>query len=343
MRKYTVLAAAALLFFSCSGSFQPLTESRMMLGTVCSISIHKTSRPLEAAAALKKAFNRTAEIESMMSLTLENSEIRILNEQAGIMPYRAGAELFYLIERALFYFELTEGCFDISLSPLVDLWGINKGNTAVPSPEKIAAALQLKGAGELVLDSSDKSVFLPRKGMALDPGGIAKGYAADEAGAVLEAAGVKSALIDFGGNIKVIGKKPDGSAWKIGIQDPLKPRGEVIGLVFAEDETVVTSGKYERFFIQDGKRYHHIINPETGQPAESGIESVTIVGKKSTDADALSTALLVAGMEKALIILSKAENAEAVLVAEDGRIIISRSLKNRLRINDAAARIEYAD
>jgi thiamine biosynthesis lipoprotein len=159
-------------------------------------------------------------------------------------------------------------------------------------------------------------VALKKTGQSLDLGGIAKGYAADEVRHILTKNGVKSAMINLGGNIVAIGRRPDGKPWQIGIQNPLQPTGIYLGVISAEDKTVVTSGCNERFFMKDGVRYHHIIDPRTGKPAQSGLLSVTAVCKNSAEADALTTALFILGQEKGLKLLKKFK-AEAIFVKED--------------------------
>ncbi|MCX8012779.1 MAG: FAD:protein FMN transferase, partial [Rectinema sp.] len=174
-----------------------------------------------------------------------------------------------------------------------------------------------------VMDSAAQTVFLRRPGMRLDLGAIAKGYAADEIAQILANHKVKAAIIDLGGNILAFGAKKDKSPWRIGIQDPESERGEYLGIVTGPQMTVVTSGVYERFFIENGTRYHHILSTRTGWPVDNGLLSVSIVSKRSIDADALSTSLFILGMEKGLALLKNFADTYAIFIDKDHKVYLS--------------------
>jgi thiamine biosynthesis lipoprotein len=181
------------------------------------------------------------------------------------------------VKTALQYARLTDGAFNPAIGPLVSLWGINTETAKVPSDEKFPVSCHCSIGEEVVLDDAEHTIFLPRQGMSLDLGGIGKGYAADIAKATLRQLGASSALVNLGGNILVIGTKPDGEAWRIGLQDPDSSRGEFFLSVSLTDGLWLASGPYERYFVQDGVRYHHILDASTGYPAVTHIASVTIV------------------------------------------------------------------
>ena len=185
-----------------------------------------------------------------------------------------------------------------------------------------------------MLNTDAQTVFLPDAGMGVDVGGIAKGYAADEAARILGDAGVESALLDFGGNILVMGTKPDGSPWRIGVQRPDAERSRYIGIVRTADKTVVTSGPYERFFVQDGVRYHHILDPATGFPARNGIQQVTIVAERSMDADALSTSTYVMGLERGFDLIESLDGVEAIFVTEDRDVYVTSGVPDFFELTD---------
>ena len=190
----------------------------------------------------------------------------------AIAPVAVSADTYSVIREAVAISRLGDGRFDLTVGPLVRLWGIGTDDARVPSPAEITAALGLVGWRDVELSEPDATVFLRRPGMAIDLGAIAKGYAADEAAAVLAAKGVKAALVDLGGNVLTLGAKPDGSPWRIGLQDPdpSVPRGSHIGIIeFEGSRSVVTSGTYERYFVRDGVRYHHLLDTATGS---SGVE-----------------------------------------------------------------------
>ncbi len=194
------------------------------------------------------------------------------------------------------------------------------------------------GYRALELDEAARTARLTKPGMRLDLGAIAKGYAADEVGRVLLRRGVKAAVIDLGGNVKVVGKKPDGSAWRIGVQDPFDDRGSYIGIASLDAEaTVVTSGVYERYFIgEDGERYHHILSTRTGYPIEGDLVSVTVMSSSSIDADGLSTALFALGVERGLELVESLEHVDAVFIDGDRRVYLSSGARQRFKHSDPA-------
>jgi len=200
---------------------------------------------------------------------------------------------------------------------LVSIWGIGGENPRVPSQAEIDDALALINWRNVELNSERSSVFLKQAGMSLDLGAIAKGYAADEAAAIIRRAGLKRAIIDLGGNILTYGEKRDKTPWKVGLQTPLEDRGAYFGIISGPEQSTVTSGVYEKFFEVDGKRFHHIFSPFDGYPAKNSLLAVTIIAKFSIDADALSTAVFVLGYEKGRALIESLEGTEAVFVFED--------------------------
>jgi thiamine biosynthesis lipoprotein len=246
-----------------------------------------------------------------MSTNIEESEVSCIKKNAGIQAVAVREETFFVIKRALFFAEISGGAFDPTIAPLVKLWGFGKEEDSTAAAEtltppdaiEIQKCLSLLGWREVLLDEGQRTVFLPRAGMALDLGGIAKGYAADYLAEFLRAEGVESAILDLGGNIYALGYKKTGSLlqrlrktkWKIGVQDAHGERGQYTEVVEVSDQTVVTSGTYERYIEAGGKRFHHILSAATGAPVENGLASVTVIYENSADADALSTALFVLG------------------------------------------------
>lgn len=296
------------------------------LGTKNHIMIYSSRKE----AILNQAVRRVMEIDDKMSVFKSNSEIARINQNAGENKVPVADEILDLIDIAREMSELSKGAFDITIGPLVRLWGIGKKGNYIPPKEDIKAALKLINYQDIVTDSTNHTVFLNRADQSIDLGGIAKGYAADEVKRILVQGGVDSGIINLGGNIITIGKKPDGSSWRIGIQNPLAPTGEYLGTVSADNRTIVTSGSNERFFIKEGVRYHHLLNPHTGRPAYSGLLSVTVISEKSVTADALTTALFLLGMEKGLPLL-KHFQAEAVFLTEDGHICVTEGLRKSFR------------
>ncbi|HUX38353.1 MAG TPA: FAD:protein FMN transferase, partial [Rectinemataceae bacterium] len=233
------------------------------------------------------------------------------------------------------YSRQTEGVTDLTAGPLVNLWGIGTDHARVPAESEIKAALALIDWRKVRLDPTARSVKLEKTGMSLDLGAFAKGWAADKVKEVLADEAVKAAIIDLGGNIFVFGSKRDGRPWKIGIQDPARPRGDYMGIVTTLGDSVTTAGTYERFFIKDGVRYHHILDLSTGRPADSGIQSVTVIAATSSLADGIDTALLILGLKKGMALVAKTPGVEAIFVGDDGRVWLSPGANKNFQLSDS--------
>jgi thiamine biosynthesis lipoprotein len=294
----------------------PPSQAEFVLGTLCTVNLYDQGR----SAVYEEIFSRLREIEGRMSVTLRGTDVDRINAGAGVEPAAVHPDVFEVIELALHYAELSGGAFDPAIGPLVSLWDIGGDEPRLPSEEEIDALRPLVNWRDVELDREKLTVFLKKPGMALDLGAIAKGYAADEAAAVLQKRRIKRAIIDLGGNILVYGEKRDRSPWRVGIQNPLDSRGSYIGILEIGDQTVVTSGVYERFFEADGVRYHHILSPTGGYPVRNGLLSVSIVTRRSIDADALSTAVFVLGYERGRALVESLEGVGAVFVFEDKSI-----------------------
>lgn len=308
-----------VLLVSCKlKSVEPTSQTQLMLGTICTITLYDQSTESEFTAA----FNRIDEIEHLMSIHLDDSELAAINNASGLHSVVVSDETFTVIKLALEIAELSDGAFDPTIGPLVQLWDIAGANN-LPSDEEIQALLPLVGYKHVVINEEEKSVYLPMKGMVLDLGGIAKGWAADEVARVLNG---HKGIVNLGGNVLVMGSKPDSSPWKIGIQDPDNNRGSYIGIVELIGQTLVTSGPYERFFEHEGTIYHHILDTKTGYPVVSPLTSVSIITTKSVIADGLSTSVYALGIEKGLELVNRLDGIEAVLLTEDGSIYASNGV-----------------
>ncbi len=294
------------------------------LGTMNNIKIFNSSDEY----AFDEVIERINEIDDQMSAFKTESDISKIGKNAGNGFQPVHADTFELIRRAVEFGCLSEGAFDITIRPLVELWDINKKGDFIPSDLEIQKALRFVHYQDINLDDKTQGVSLKRQGQSIDLGGIAKGFAADEAKRILLKNRIHSAVINLGGNIITVGKRPDGKPWQIGIQNPLASRGVYLGVVSAANKTIVTSGSNEQFFIKDGVRYHHILDPRTGKPAQSSLLSVTALCSNSTDADALTTALFVLGPEKSVPLLNKMK-ADAIFVTDDLSVIATSGLKNK--------------
>ena len=276
---------------------------------------------------LDQAQGRVEKLEALWSVTDANSELYALDHrgEASLSPDTAD-----LLAAALSMCGRTDGALDISIYPVLRSWGFTTGEYAVPSEETIAALLPLVDYTRVELHGSNAA--LPG-GMEIDLGSVAKGYTGDQLADLLRENGVTSALLDLGGNIQAVGAKPDGSPWRVGIRDP-EGDGN-LGVVEVIDQAVITSGGYERYFEQDGVRYWHILDPESGKPARNGLSSVTVIGDDGLTCDALSTALFVMGLDKALDHWRQYQDFEAVFVSQDGSVTITAGLEERFTLGQS--------
>ncbi len=326
MPSLSVLMSLLLVtVMSCSeGAPDATVDEEYLLGTIIRVTLYADN----ASDLLEALFDRVTDIEAKMSTSendYERTELLDVNRSPAGTAVAVSPDTLEVLREALRFSRLSDGAFDVTIWPLVKLWGIGSGNETVPSENLIQNARSLVDHRRLSLNDNG-TVTLSDEGMGLDVGAIAKGYAADEAARILKSGGVDHALLDFGGNILVIGDKPDGTAWRIGVQRPDANRSQYIGIVSAVDRTVVTSGPYERFFVKDGVRYHHILDPWTGYPSRNGLEQVTIVSERSIDADALSTAGYVLGLENAWKLVESLDGVEAIFATEDLHVYVTRGL-----------------
>lgn len=291
------------------------------LGTMNTITIFDSNRK----DALNTACQRVLEIDDRMSVFKKNSDIMKINRSAGIKSEKINKDTFEVLKRALKFCKLSKGSFDITIRPLTCLWGIGKKQRFIPNKREIEEKLKLVNYNDLYLDEKKGEAYLRKKGQAIDLGGIAKGYAADEVRRIFLQYNIENALINLGGNIVAMGHNSSGEPWNIGVQNPLAPRGEYIGIVKVVNKTIVTSGSNEQFFIKDGIRYHHIINPNTGYPVNNGMLSVTVLSEASIDADAITTALFVKDINDSIALL-KSIKAEAIFVMGNKDIFTTEGL-----------------
>jgi thiamine biosynthesis lipoprotein len=311
----TFIAISACLFAAGCTSSKPVTASDFALNTYVSITLYgKSNEDLAKQAVAKVKY-----YENIFSKTLKGSQLYILNENGFIS--NADTDLYELVEKGKQFCEITQGSLDISIGPLTALWNITGASPKVPSDNEIAEALSLVNY-ENIKCTSDNTIMLGN-GMQLDLGAIAKGFIADKIYEFLYENGVTSGIINLGGNILCIGDKPGKGSYTVGIQKPFGESQETILSLDITDMSVVTSGTYERYFEEDGKIYHHIIDPQTGCPAQSGLCSVTIISGDSFTGDCLSTACLVMGKDRALELVDSMEDVYAILIDDEMNIYYS--------------------
>ena len=330
MKKHFISAMLSALLFltgcSAESSPEPVQGTFFAMDTVMDFTIYGESGLIDQSESL------IASLESLVSVTDANSELYAINQTgSGTLTGKASS----LMEQALEICRRTDGALDLSIYPIVRAWGFTTGSYQVPDEAEIQALLPLVDYRKIQYDAATGTVTLP-EGMEIDLGSVAKGYAGQLVAQMLRDNGVESALLNLGGNVQTVGAKPDGSPWQIGIKDP---QGEDAMMVLSvEDQAVVTSGGYERYFEQDGQTYWHIMDPSTGHPADSGLISVTIVGDEGVVCDGLSTALFVMGLEKAADLWAQSCDFEAVFVTASGEVYITEGLRDRFALTE-----QYAD
>lgn len=300
-----------LLLVGCTKA--PLTKQNFVLGTIVSITLYDH----QSEDLLDVAFNQLEEIESNLSIHSRNTLIRYINQNAGNKSVKVDEETYDLIEKGVYYSDLTDGAFDITIGALSQLWDIGFPTAHVPNEEEIEMALPYIDYHLITLDEENQAIYLEKEGVLLDLGGIAKGYAADKVRHLLQENGVESAIINIGGNVVVLGNTPK----IIGIQDPFNPRGEILGKIELANKSIVTSGIYERYLTdENGNTYHHILDPKTGYPFDNDLVSITIISDASLDGDALSTATFALGLKDGMAFIENIPNVEGIFVTKDGKV-----------------------
>ena len=327
MDKKCLLLPSALTLLLLSGcTSQTVSESRknfFAMDTVMDFTIYGQEDLLDQTESMIRS------LEAEMSVTDPDSEIAVINENGD---GKVTDDTSDLISAALSLCKRTDGALDISVYPIVRAWGFTTGNYQVPDDASIQALLPLVDYTQIDYQQDSGDIHLP-DGMEIDLGSVAKGYAGQKAADFLKENGVTSGLLSLGGNIQAIGNKPDGSPWKIGIQDPFQNESPMM-VLSVTDKSVVTSGGYERYFQQDGKTYWHIMDPSTGYPAENGLVSVTIVGTDGMLCDGLSTSLFVMGLEKAADFWGSSDDFDAVFVTEDQTVYITEGLADSFALTE---------
>ena len=314
-RRAGALALLVLLLLPlCGCTPQADTREIFAMDTVVELTVYGSG----AADRTRETAELLSGLEAKLSVTRADSEVARLNEGKTVDLSKETAEL---LRRSLRLRDETGGALEPFLYPLTRLWGFTTGDYRVPSDAEIAETLAGIRGGSYTLEGDTASLH----GLALDFGAVAKGYAGQLAAERLRAAGVTSAILSLGGNVQTVGLKPDGSLWNVAIRDPEEPEG-YLGVLAVGETAVVTSGGYQRYFEEDGVRYIHILDPETGRPADAGLSSVTIVSADGLLADGLSTALYVLGLDRAEALWRDRSDFEAVLVAKDGAIYVTAGL-----------------
>lgn len=284
------------------------------MDTVIQLTIYNKN----AKQAATQAIEQMRRLDKMLNAHNPDSEISAINRQAG-QPVQVSTDTLLVVNRALDYARRTNGAFDPTIGSVSKLWGIGKKGEFVPDDAQLNEALSLVDYQQVTVDQAGKTVKLNKPGMSLDLGGVAKGYILEVMLQTLKKSGVTSALINGGGDVLTLGNRADGKPWRIGVQDPRKPEGMLQVLDMDKYDQASTSGDYQRYFIKDGIRYHHIFDTRTGYPAK-GLISATIIGRQS-EIDLPSNVLMVMGEARALELARAYPNLKIILVNEQGRVV----------------------
>ena len=330
MRRLLVASIFIIALFTltaCTPQSKAYKDSRFVMDTLIEITVYGPN----GQEAVKEAFGEFDRIQAIANQYDPDSQLSKVNQAAGMMPVVVDMDLIIMAEQSRKLAENMDDAFDVTIGPLTDLWGVGKKGDYVPSDGEIAAVLPLVNYRLVQVDQVQRTIYLPQIGMKLDMGGIAKGYAVDKAIAKLKAKGIRAALINAGGSIRVLGSKPDGTPWRIGVQDPRQIDGVLAKLALTQWDTMETSGDYQRFIMKDNVRYAHIIDPRTGkQPRE--LISVTIVMNDASAGDVFSTALFVLGLEKGMALLKDFPGVEAIFVTAAGKVVVTPGLEGKIEL-----------
>ena len=305
-------------------------RGQMHMGTLVFLTAVAPDKRL-AHDAIEQGFAEIHRLEQILSTWISDSELSRINAAAGQRVVKAGPETMDLLEHSLEMARLTEGGFNIAIGPAVEAWNVSREGR-IPTREELDATRPLMDLSALHINKEAGTVYLARSGMQVDIGGIGKGYAADFAARVMREAGASAGVVAISGDIKTFGRLPDGQRFVFGIQHPRKENGITIGQLELEDEAISTAGDYQRYFEKNGIRYHHILDPQTLQPARLS-QSVTIVAPTGVLADGLDTGIFVMGPEKGMALIERLPGIEGVIVGEDGTVSVSSGLQSRLQLN----------
>lgn len=333
-----ILSLFMLTLVACTGKEEvqlkekPYERKEFMMGTYVDLRIYDEDKE----EVLDLAIDRIEELEDKISMNDQDSEIYKINKQAGESAVQVSEDILPLIQISAEYSESNKDGFDYTIGPIVNLWRIGYDDARKPSQAEIDEALKLVNEEKVEIDQEDHTVFLEKKDMSLDLGAIAKGYITDEAIKVFEENGVTTGSVDLGGNVVIRGDSPsrDTGGWNVGVQNPFAERGGVVGFLNLKDQSIVTSGIYERYLEVDGKKYHHLLSPETGYPFDNEIAGVTIISDYSTDGDALSTAVFALGLEDGLDYVNGEKDIEAIFVTKEKDLYTSDGVTEEFQLSD---------
>ncbi len=340
--KWIVLVLFVIILFIASRLMinkkvnESTSKTNYLMGTIVKLTIYDN---LEDEEIFEKVFEKIRKIENKMSLNIKSSETNKINNRAFSERMKISEEMNFVLEKSIEYSKLSKGYFDVTIGSLVELWGIGSEDAKVPSNQEIEQAIA--NIDYKNIDLNKDGISLKKDNILIDLGAIAKGYAADQVADYLKTQNIEKAIIDIGGNIYALGSKTEDTAWTIGIQNPFnEARGDFLGTVNVSNKSIVTSGVYERYLEESGKKYHHILNPFTGYPVENELMSVSIISDRSIDGDALSTSVFSLGLEKGYKLVESLENVEAIFVAKDKYVYLTKGATDIFELKNTEFKIK---
>ncbi|AQR94912.1 MULTISPECIES: FAD:protein FMN transferase [Clostridium] len=349
MKKFVYVLMACVFvvssFSACGNSKNKYYEkSNIVMDTAVTLSAFGPN----AKEAVDESFKRLDEIEKMASTTIETSDIYKINNFSGKAYVKVHPEILKMVKTAVQYSKLSNGAFDITTGPIINLWGIGTDNERLPSVEEIKAKLPLVGYERISINEAESSIMLKDAGMAIDLGGVAKGFATDEVLKIYKKYNIENGLINLGtSSLYAVGKNKENKDWSVGIKHPRSDDSNAfLGVVKISNEALSTSGDYERYFIKDNKRYHHIMDPKTGYPVDNGVVSDTIVINGDIEdngmiADILTTTVFSLGAEKGIELLDSMPQVSGEITTSENKIYTSQNFKER--ITDLNKDFKYAN
>lgn len=338
MKKFVYLVMIFVFVISfCSGCGNSRNKYYEKSSIVMDTAVTLSAYGENSKEAVEESFKRLDEIDKMADANLDTSDVYKINSSSGKGYVKVHPEILKMVKTSIEYSKLSNGAFDITTGPIISLWGIGTDNERVPSDEEIKAKLPLVGYKKININENESSIMLKYEGMAIDLGGVAKGFASDEVLKIYKKYNVENGLINLGtSSIYALGKNKDNKEWSVGIKHPRSDDSNgYLGVVRISNESLSTSGDYERYFIKDNKRYHHIMDTKTGYPVDNGVMSDTIVINGDVDdngmlADILTTTVFALGPEKGIELINSLPKVSGEITTSDFKIYTSQDFKDRI-------------
>lgn len=329
---FMMLSLITVFVAGCAGMWAApspvvLKRSQMHMGTLVTITAVSSDNDV-GNRAMRAAFDEIKRLEQLLSTWRPDSELSHVNAEAGRRPVQVSQETLEVVVRSIDMAQLTNGGFNIAVGPAIDIWSVTEGQH-IPDERELQHLKPLIDWTSIQTDKEARTIYLPRKGMRIDIGGIGKGYAADRAAERMKREGATGGVVALSGDIKTFGVLPDRQGFSVGVKHP-REEGALIAVIDLKDEAISTAGDYERFFERDGIRYHHILDPQTLHPARA-CQSVTVIAKEGTMADGLDTGIFVLGPERGMDLVERLPDIEAIIIDAVGTMMVSSGLRDRLR------------